>query len=134
MTEITFTGDIHKITRLIEDYKQKGYVYKKHTEHPCDYIIRDDEGRKKVKTVIVYKVVMDKIQNNGFTIFVNGEPVSLKTYKSNLRTWAPNELETIQKINKEFTKDNLQEQLTEAVEREDYETAAILRDKINSLG
>jgi protein-arginine kinase activator protein McsA len=68
---------------------------------------------------------------------VNGEPISCTTernYELTVeRTWAPNELEIIQKINKEFTKDNLQNQLSEAVEKEDYETAAILRDKIKSL-
>jgi DNA-binding MarR family transcriptional regulator len=122
MAEIKFTGDIHKITRLIEDYKQKGYVYKKHTEHPCDYIIRDDEGRKKVKTVIVYKVTMDKLTGYHFpdswlpivdNAIATGKPISAKDFY--------------------FSAKSLQEQLTEAIEREDYETAAILRDKINSL-
>jgi DNA-binding MarR family transcriptional regulator len=122
VTEITFTGDIHKITRLIEDYKQKGYVYKKHTEHPCDYIIRDDEGRKKVKTVIVYKVTMDKKgQIHEWPNLEVGETIHLSG-DVKVHAWALY-----------IPTPTLQEQLSEAIEREDYETAAILRDKINAL-
>jgi excinuclease UvrABC helicase subunit UvrB len=124
MDEITFTGDLNYVTYLINKYKKDGYVFTKGTE-------------RKGTNPIIYRVVMKKVNTNGLTIFVNGEPISCTTgtaYEVTFeRTWAPNELEIIQKINKEFTKDNLQEQLLEAVEKEDYETAAKLRDKINAL-
>jgi excinuclease UvrABC helicase subunit UvrB len=124
MDEITFTGDLNYVTYLINKYKKDGYVFVDGTE-------------RKGTNPIIYRVVMKKANTNGLTIFVNGEPISCTTernYELTVeRTWAPNELEIIQKINKEFTKDNLQNQLSEAVEKEDYETAAILRDKIKSL-
>jgi hypothetical protein len=124
MDEITFTGDLNYVTYLINKYKKDGYVFVDGTE-------------RKGTNPIIYRVVMKRGTGTRLTIFIKGEPISCtseKNYELTVeRTWAPNELEIIQKINKEFTKDNLQEQLLEAVEKEDYETAAILRDKINAL-
>jgi hypothetical protein len=127
MTEISFTGSIGYITYLVEKYEKEGYEIKSYIQ------------KNNVKFGPLVEVTMTKKQINpgDIVIYVNGKPVSCTTEKNYdltvQRTWAPNELETIQRINKEFTKDNFRDQLQEALEREDYETAAILRDKIKEL-
>jgi hypothetical protein len=103
MTEVSFTGDLNYVTYLIEKYKKDGYVYK--------------EGTESKGNPIIYRIVMRKAETvslySGDTKIAELTLSSLSTVVTE-RSWKP-----------------LAEQLTEAVEREDYETAAILRDKIN---
>jgi hypothetical protein len=122
MTEVSFTGDLNYVTYLIEKYKKDGYVYK--------------EGVQSKKSPITYRVVMMKKeeQPNRVTIFIDGKPVvytitgTENPFERFMRDTTPKE--GLQGI---IGEKPLAEQLTEAVEREDYETAAILRDKIKQL-
>jgi hypothetical protein len=110
MTEITFTGNLDQITSLIDSYKAKGYVYKSHTEQSIEYLA---QGQK--RKMILYSVTM---QEKGYVSSTFGGFVNVM-------------LRIEDEMCKYHPAKPLAEQLTEAVEREDYETAAILRDKIN---
>jgi excinuclease UvrABC helicase subunit UvrB len=110
MDEITFTGDLNYVTYLINKYKKDGYVYK--------------EGTEKKGSPIVYRVVM-KRQDPFEAISKALTSAMLNLIDAKMRELCP-----LNEDDKYF----LQEQLSEAVEKEDYETAAKLRDKIKDLG
>ncbi len=126
MTEITFTGNLNDILRMIDDYKSQGYVYKKCTEHPAEYTTFE-KGQQKVKKVIIYKVVMAK---NDFA-FQRSEIQSIMDELG--PTLEKKFHETM--LNRVFKidKTSLQQELSDAIDREDYETAAKLRDKIKAF-
>jgi hypothetical protein len=104
MTEVSFTGDLNYVTYLIEKYKKHGYVFK-------------DGKEKKGTNPIIYQVVMQKQE--------------IEAQEWRLQWVIPTYKDLQIEIYKKVDMPSLAEQLTEAVEREDYETAAILRDKIN---
>jgi excinuclease UvrABC helicase subunit UvrB len=109
MTEISFTGSIGYITYLVEKYEKEGYEIKSYLQ------------KNNVKFGPLVEVTMTKKEiewpklNVGDTITFTSDRVEFTGYS----LWAK--------------MPTLQEQLTSAVEREDYETAAILRDKIKAL-
>jgi hypothetical protein len=113
MTEISFTGSIGYITYLVEKYEKQGYEivsYKPKNNPKFGQLIS-------VKMEKPHNLIkMERIFEAVFTRTTLSDGSELTT-----ATWATEEKP-------------LSEQLTEAIEREDYETAAILRDKINSLG
>jgi hypothetical protein len=127
MTEITFTGNLDQITNMIDSYKLKGYVYKSHTEQSIEYLAH---GQK--RKMILYSVVMKRMWNhnpeNTIPVFSEGKPNGVPPVWNAM-------LKIVDEIKRWHPEASLQEQLSEAVEREDYETAAILRDKIkDTLG
>jgi hypothetical protein len=120
MNEISFTGSIGYITYLVEKYEKEGYEI-------TNYLQKNN-----IKFGPLVSVTMTKKQTNPgeVIIYVNGEPISCTTsmdYKITTRTWEPQGVSPLKKLK------SLEQQLTDALDREDYETAAILRDKINSL-
>jgi hypothetical protein len=109
MTEVSFTGDLNYVTYLIEKYRQRGYVLVAEPE-------REPQTANSYKAVMLLPEGPEKPPYD-VAILKDGQWVSCLsnfTFELMMKEEKP-----------------LAEQLTEAVEREDYETAAILRDKIN---
>jgi hypothetical protein len=105
MTSLTFTGSLEYIPYTIERYEEKGYELVRY---------RIIKNRKFGELI---EVTMEL-----HTIVVKGSDLwtAIERFKASARV-SPREPKT------------LQERLEQAIEREDYELAAILRDKIKEL-
>jgi hypothetical protein len=108
--QVTFSGSLDRVLKWIEDYKEKGYSYK------SGIGFKDKYGKK-------YSVTMVKEQPS-FTITIPGSVIiqELERIHSN---------EKKQRLGYQFERPiSLQDKLNEAVEKEDYELACKLRDKL----
>ena len=109
MTSLTFTGSLEYIPYTIERYEEKGYELVRY---------RIIKNRKFGELI---EVTMDKMKPMRVEVYINGQWIGVASAFNTSMT-----IET-------YTKTELQERLLQALEREDYELAAILRDKIKEL-